>query len=254
MIIVDYLEGAGGEYFSYFLSSHAELLNYQPSELDMQILADFKFLNTQSLSTPDWDSQFATVFENFNHNNKKLAAPYHLYKWPNHVEQILQINPAVRFVNINSANDDYLVKMDFLRKIWLRKLTKKDLPEIKTLTNNLDQSSKMMLIQRLKTNSLLQLDIELVCNQMAINRANRLNKIDKFINNRLTAPSKDITISYRDFFIDFDCTCNAYDKLCAELNLQPDYVKLNLLIDRNKKNYLAVLNFIEHFDTVKETL
>jgi hypothetical protein len=254
MIIVDYLDGAGGEYFSYFLSGHAELLDYQPNELDMQVPADFKFLNTQSLMTPDWDNQFISAFKNFNFANKKLAAPYHLYKWPGHVEQILQVNPAVRFVNINSDRDNYLVKMDFLRKIWLRKLTNKDLPEIKILTNQLDQASKITLIQKLKSNTLLQLDIELARDQLPINRANRLKKIDEFINHRLTTPSSDITINYRDFFIEFTNTKSAYDKLCAELNFQPDYSKLDLLLARNKKNYLAVQKFIEQFNTTKETL
>jgi hypothetical protein len=83
--------------------------------------------------TPDWNNQFVSAFKNFNFANKKLAVPYHLYKWPQHVEQILQVDPGVRFVSINSDCDDYLVKMDFLRKIWLRKLTNKDLPEIKIL-------------------------------------------------------------------------------------------------------------------------
>ena len=86
------------------------------------------------------------------------------------------------------------------------------------------------------------------------NRINRLNKIDEFVNNRLTTPTKDITISYRDFFVDFNNAQLAYDKLCAELNLQPDYVKLNLLVKRNKKNYCDALNFIKQYDTIKKTL
>lgn len=254
LIIVDYVDGAGGEYFSYFISSHKELLDYEPVDKNMQVQADFKFLNSQSIITPNWKEHFVESFNTFISNHSHIAAPYHLYKWNDHVDQILSIAPSTRFIKIDSQQDDYTVKLDFLRKVWLRKLKQSDLPEIKFLTSQFDQQSTMSLIQRLKAGTLLYLDIFLLGEKIPINKSNRLDKISQFLNKKLTPPTSDVIIDYKDFFIDFSQTETAYTNMCNKLNIQPDNSKLNFLLVRNKKNYIELQEFIKNFDTIKENL
>jgi hypothetical protein len=87
-----------------------------------------------------------------------------------------------------------------------------------------------------------------------INQSTRLDKINDFLNKTLTPPTNDVTIKYRDFFIDFSQTKTAYINMCDELNIQPDNDKLNLLLTRNKKNYSELQEFIKNFNTIKENL
>jgi hypothetical protein len=254
LIIVDYIDGAGGEYLSYFISSHKELRDYNPVEQNMQIQTEFKFLNSQSLVVQDWEEQFTSRFNDFIIKHSNLAVPYHLYKWKNQVDQILSTAPQTRFVKIDSCQDDYTVKIDFLRKIWLKKLTLKDLPEIKFSTSHFDQQKNIALIQRLKSGTLIYLDMLLINDGAPINQSTRLDKINDFLNKTLTPPTNDVTIKYRDFFIDFSQTKTAYINMCDELNIQPDNDKLNLLLTRNKKNYSELQEFIKNFNTIKENL
>jgi len=252
MIIVDYIDGAGGEYMSYFLDSHKELSNYIPDQHSMQVPARYKILNTSSLMNSTWDENFANEYSKIKNDIKVVS--YHLYKFPHHIDIIRGIDPAVRFVKINSDNNDKLIKYDFLRKIYLRKFTNKDLQEIKTLINTYDHNKKITVLQKLKMGDLYHVDLELIrCNKV-VNRKNRLDAIYDFIDKKITPPSSDITISYTDFFIDFAKTSDAYQTLCDHLNMEYDSTKLNLLLERNKKNHADVVKFMDNFEKQIEKL
>ena len=252
MIIVDYIDGAGGEYISYFLDSHKELSNYTPDQHSMQIPARYKILNTSSIMNSNWNEDFANEYNKI--QNDINVVPYHLYKFPHHIDIIRSLDPAVRFVKINNNDNDKLIKYDFLRKIYLRKFTNKDLHQIKILINTYDNDKKITVLQKLKMGNLYHIDLELIrCNKV-VNRKNRLDAINNFIDKKITPPSADIIISYTDFFIDFARTPDAYQTLCNQLNMEYDSTKLNSLIERNKKNHTDVVKFMNNFEKQIEKL
>jgi hypothetical protein len=252
MIIIDYIDGAGGEYISYFLDSHKELSNYTPDQHSMQIPACYKILNTSSIMNSTWNEDFASEYNKIQNDIKVI--PYHLYKFPHHIDIIRSIDPTVRFVKINSNDNDTLIKYDFLRKIYLKKFTNKDLQQIKILINTYDNNKKITVLQRLKMGDLYHMDLELIRGNKVVNRKNRLDAIYDFINKKITPPSADIIISYTDFFIDFAKAPDAYQTLCNQLNIEYDSTKLNLLLERNKKNHTDVVKFMNNFEKQIEKL
>ena len=141
-----------------------------------------------------------------------------------------------------------------MRKIYLRKFTNKDLHQIKILINTYDNDKKITVLQKLKMGNLYHIDLELIrCNKV-VNRKNRLDAINNFIDKKITPPSADIIISYTDFFIDFARTPDAYQTLCNQLNMEYDSTKLNSLIERNKKNHTDVVKFMNNFEKQIEKL
>lgn len=252
MIIVDYIDGAGGEYMSYFIDSHKELSNYTPDQYNMQTPARYKILNTTSLMNSTWDEDFADEYSKIKNDTNVVS--YHLYKFPHHIDIIRRIDPAVRFVRIDSEDNNKLIKYDFVRKIYLRKFTNKDLPEIKILINTFDNDKKIAVVQKLKMGDLYHIDLELIQRNMAVTRKNRLDAIYDFVDKKITPPSSDITISYTDFFVDFAKTPAAYQTLCDQLNIEYDSTKLNLLLERNKQNYIDAVKFIDNFEKQIEKL
>jgi hypothetical protein len=252
MIIVDYVDGAGGEYMSYFLDSHKELSNYAPDQHNMQLPARYKILNTTSLMNSNWDEDFANEYCKIKNDIKVVS--YHLYKFPHHIDIIRNIDPAVRFVKIDSNSNDKLIKYDFLRKVYLKKFTNKDLHEIKILINTYDNNKKITVLQKLKMGDLYHIDLELIRRNKVVNRKNRLDAIYDFVDKKITPPTTDIIISYTDFFIDFARTPDAYQTLCNQLNIDYDSTKLQLLLERNKQNHADVVKFMDNFEKQIEKL
>lgn len=222
LIVVDYQEGAGGEFVSNWLSAHFG----QKLESNLQLSPNYmqKWLNSHSLIQPDWRKNFNKYLLMFNDECAKcsirsIAVPYHLYKYPEHVETLEKVNHP-RFVRINCAGYEDQVFSDFRRKVLDRVLGPRDFAEIKFILKGQPQ-------QKIKH------CLELYRCQMLTYRE-LLPSTPKIELQHL--PSNDIEIMYRDFFIDFDRTPGAYQTLCNQLQLIPNDQLLDALIARNKKN------------------
>lgn len=222
LIVVDYQEGAGGEFIASWLSAHFG----QKLEHDLQANPNYlqKWLNSHSLVYGDWQQNFRDYLERFNqlcaeHHVKRIAVPYHLWKYPDHVHVLREINRA-RFVRINCDGYQADVFLDFSRKVLDRKLTHNDFDEIKFLLQNEPTEKIHHCINLLRDNRLTYRDL----------LGSDIKQGLKIL------PSHDIEILYKDFFVDFTKITDRYQALCVALGLQPNLSLLVSLIERNKKN------------------
>lgn len=219
LIVVDYHEGAGGEFIARFLSAHFS----HELEFDQQQYPNHvqKWLNSKSIITPNWDKQFLTYLNMFLSNCRahlatSIAVPYHLYKWPGHVDIISTSIPGTRFVKIDSSKHQQRIADEFRRKVLDRPIT--NFQELQFLLANKDRDFIKSMLDLYKQNILTYRDV--------FPKIPTLGPL----------PSNDIEISYEDFFVDLAKTPAAYEKLCSDLEITPDVVLLSALIERNKKN------------------
>jgi len=229
LIVVDYVEGSGGEFFANFLSAHFGSTLITNTQRNPNFLQ--KWLNSQSLVVKNWDQEFRKQLIEFqdlcnSSHVSRLAIPYHLYKWPHHIGIISEMFPT-RFIKINVVGYEHTVLSDFERKIWFRKMTKQDVGEVKFLLQRLDFAQQQIVLDLYRKQELIFKD--LVGGNLVIGDS---------------PPTRDIEIFYKDFFIDFDCTVDAYKKLCAELEIIPNFTLLSELIDRNKKNWQDLQSYL----------
>lgn len=222
LIVVDYQEGAGGEFIASWLSAHMG----QQLESDLQARPNYlqKWLNSHRLIRKDWQQNFENYLIGFNnecanYGVNELAIPYHLYHYPNHVSILSRLNQA-RFVRINCDGYETQVYGDFCRKVLNRVLTVRDFAEIKFILQAQSQEKIQYCLDLFKKNQLTYKEL------MDTGPSADLK----------TLPSRDIEIKYQDFFVDFTKTADAYQRLCDHLNLQANNDLLYQLIDRNKKN------------------
>jgi hypothetical protein len=222
LIVVDYQEGAGGEFLANWLSAHFG----QKLEIDLQRNPNYlqKWLNSHSLIQPDWRENFNKYLLMFNDECAKrdvysIAVSYHLYKYPKHVEILKKINHP-RFVRINCEGYEDHVAQDFQRKILDRVLGPTDFAEIKFILKNQSQEKIKYCLDLYQHQTLTYRELVSCDPKIELKRL----------------PSTDIEIMYEDFFINFDQTPTAYQTLCSQLQLNPNVQLLDALINRNKKN------------------
>lgn len=222
-VVVDYQQGAGGEFIANWLSAHwghaLEFdLQHQPNYLQ-------KWFNSHSLIKSDWDENFSNYVSEFDqmcgqHSVHKIAVSYHCYKWPHHVE-ILTQQLGARFVRINCKNYEQTIYQDFCRKVLDRPLTKADFHEIQFMLRDRPMALVTHCMDLLSKGQLCYRDI-----------------VGDLKPDPRTPPSQDIEIDYESFFVDFNQTAAAYQTLCQQLGLEPQAQLLDALIQRNKKNLL----------------
>jgi hypothetical protein len=253
-VFVDYADGAQGETLAYFLNSHEEFGNHNFLDQNIQELPgmDTKWFNTHSLVYKDWDNNFLQYLEAWNsQSNRAKVLSYHLYKYPGHVELIKNHIPSVRFVRINSDKYENFYKYDYIRKILFRKLTKQHINEIKFL---IPDTHKVTIIQLLKNDQLRGIDVALAnCSQPITTQA-RQQLVKNFLCQPMSPPSQDIEINYHDWFLDLTSLPAAYEKLCEQLKICSDPLKLDKLLKRNEKNLTELNVFVKNFDQLLETL
>jgi hypothetical protein len=220
LIVIDYQEGAGGEFIASWLSAHLG----QQLETDLQNNPNYlqKWLNSHSLIKSDWQTNFTQYLMEFNdlcgqHNIQRICIPYHLYKWPDHVEILQKINQA-RFVRINANGYETNIEEDFKRKVLNRVLEPKDFAEIKFILGNQDKEKRDHFLHLFRQGKLTYGEL--------FPNSNGLKHL----------PSTDVEIMYGDFFSDFTKSADAYNKLCNQLQILPDLGLLSKLVERNRKN------------------
>jgi len=238
IIVVDYVDGAGGEYFAQFFNSHLHTIDYVWLR---------KYFNSQSLVIEQWDLNFDQHLDEFlslceQRRIQQIAVPYHLYKWPNHLAKFSRIAKTVRAVQINSTHYARAVAIDFLRKIYLCPVNKKDISQLAYLTKSATQEQKRQLKEQLDANTLQWIDVTIL-----LNNSTKKQLVDQVLTRKLTCPSQDLCIDYGDFYVDYNDIDNKYCLLCKELELVPNQQLLNSLIDRNKENWAALNSYIEQF-------
>lgn len=251
IIIIDYTEGSGGEYFSNFITNH--LVN-KILEDNMQESSDWsqKYFNSLSLVTPNWDLHFEFYLNKFlelceQNHIKNISIPYHLYKSPKLGEQFQKIAHIVRFIKINDVGYEQQTAFNFLRKIYLKNISNQEFRKIKFRINDFSKEQKLIVIEQLKHNNLYWLDIDLIVKNIPINSDSRQQLVNKILNTRITPPSLDIEISYEDFFIKFENTTDKYYALCKNLDISPRSDLLDNLIVRNRKNTSELDQYIKNF-------
>lgn len=225
LVVVEYFEGAGGEFFASFINAHwgqSLVADLQKSPDPLQ-----KWLNSHSLVKLDWDVNFEKYALKFfelckSQKIEQIAVPYHLYKWPKHQEILNRLCYNTRYVRINAQGYEQKLAKDFDRKVLNRVLDNSDFMEIKFLLNNKPKDHRIHCINLFRQH---QLTLAIIDDRF---------KVPDY--NLLRLCSQDIEISYKDFFIDFDATNSAYQQLCQSLNLNSDNKLLTMLIDRNRKN------------------
>lgn len=222
LVVVDYQEGAGGEYMANWLSAHwghdlAENMQTHPNWLQ-------KWFNSHRLISHDWSENFGQYLQQFlqicaEQKVTQIAVSYHLYHYPEQIQTFVAAVPT-RFVRINCTGFEQKVHEDFVTKVRDRPLTKQDWPEIKFILQNQSLQHRSLCMDLFRRGQLTYRTL-IACNIQPDTRC---------------LPSRDIEIWYRDFFVDFDRTPQAYQKLCAELAIEPQPQLLQCLIERNKKN------------------
>lgn len=242
LIVVDYLDGAGGEYLAHFISSHLQNFPLQDNMQDID-QSPIKFLNSESLIRPDWNTNFEYYFNQFKQSvTGSWAVPYHLYKWPQHIDIIKQ-HPGTRFVKINSKEDSGIVCLDFIRKVYRSPVpnTTTGFQRLQHRISLWSQELKTQAMKHFRTGEMLYMDIDIIETGQQPTEQTRNQLIDAFIQRKKTCPSQDITVEYRDFFVTPNVI--AYYKLCDHLMLIPDLNRWQVLCDRNWTNYQSLLAF-----------
>jgi hypothetical protein len=253
-VFVDYADGAQGETLAYFLNSHKEFGNHKFSDQNIQELTglETKWFNTHSLIYKDWDENFLQYLNDWKSQSSRVKVlSYHLYKYPGHIEFLKNHIPDVRFIKINSDNYEDFYKYDYIRKILFRKLTKQNINEIKFL---IPDTHKVTIIQLLKQDQLRGIDVALANLAQPITTQTRQQLVKNFLSQRMIPPSQDIEVDYHDWFLDSKSLPMAYEKLCNQLKICPDPLKLDKLLKRNEKNLTELNVFVKNFDQLLETL
>lgn len=253
-VFVDYHDGAQGETLALFLNSHREFANHEFTDQNLQDIdgLGIKWFNSHSLVCPDWASNFLKYLDQWqNDKSRAQVLSYHLYKYPEHVEILKAHVPGVRFVKINSTGHENFYKYDYIRKVLFRKLGKNNLEEIKFLT---PEHHKVAVIQLLKQNRLMGVDLALVNLNQPINKQTRQRYIGDFLDQQIKLPSQDIEINYQDWFVNAHNTAKAYHQLCDQLKICPDADKLHTLTLKNDRNLKELELFVKNFDKLMETL
>lgn len=222
LVVIDYYNGAGGEFFASFVNAHwgqPLIWDHQQNPNHFQ-----KWFNSYSLVTPNWHNEFQTSMQLFlqkcdQQNISKIAIPYHLHKWPMHQHCFKSAGVETVFLKIDSSEYEKDIATDFAIKVTKRPI--KDFSELAFYIKNFPQDKQIAYIEQFRHNTVTVEDLNLHSSG---------NHVDP------TVIVHDIVVSYRDFFVEFDRTADAYAKLCQDLNLAPSNQLLQALIDRNQQN------------------
>ena len=256
LVVVDYIEGAGGEFISSCINHHANFYCESPNEYNVKEQTNLiqKYFNSQYIiGHNNIDATIKEFLDLCKINEvKNVAISYHLYKNPSNIEIIKSKIQSARFVAINQNNCNDLINLDFVRKVYFNKLTKKDVKFIKFRLTKFDTNQKKIVFDLLNNNRLIQMDLDLIAKNIRPNYESRLVLLDNFIKRHKTAPSKDIEINYENFFVNLDNLKDSYYNLCEQLNIVPIESVYELMLNRNKNNFEQLKEFIKNFENIKQ--
>ena len=246
IIVVDYIDGASGEYFAEFLNQHLSTPN---------IVWLRKFFNSEELVNTNWDQDFDRYLDHFltlcqQDNITRIIVPYHLYKWPEHLERFNRISKSVRAVAINSEQYPREIALDFIRKIHLVPVSISDIHKLTYLTKTATLEQKQEISERLRARTLQWIDVTILLS----GKNSRLQLINQILTRQLTCPSQDVTIDYGTFYVDYLDIDNKYNLLCKQLDLVPNQQLLEQLIKRNQRNWAELTDYVNQFEEIYKQL
>jgi hypothetical protein len=259
LVVVDYIEGAGGEYLSNVINHHKEFnsangpLVQQPHN---HVDVPQKWFNSQRHVIPNWDTEFESQSKLFLNecrvrNIDNLSVTYHLCIHPEHLELMRPLSNNTRFVKIDSTGHERTVKMDFIRKVLFNSIHKKQIREVKYRIGNSHGPLARDLIGVLMQGKLYGIDLVLYKRGLPITRENREITFNQLLNKKENCPSNDLTVLYENFFVSLDKLEKSYYTLCDSLNILPNTEILNAMLIRNQKNLEEVTEFEKNFDAIK---
>lgn len=222
LVIINYHNGAGGEFFASFVNAHwgqPLIWDHQQNPNHLQ-----KWFNSYSLVTPNWHSEFQASMQLFlqqcdQQNLSKIAVPYHLHKWPMHQQCFKSASIKTTFLKIDSFQFEKDIAADFTIKVVKRPI--KDFAELAFYIKNFPKNKQIAYIDQFRHSTVTIEDLNL---HSSDNHAYQTEIVH------------DIVVSYKDFFVEFDRTAEAYVKLCHDLELAPSNDLLQALIARNQQN------------------
>lgn len=262
LVVVDYIEGAGGEYLSNVINSHKEF-NSSANPLVAQphntVDVPQKWFNSQRHVIPNWADEFENQADLFldecrQRDIHNLSVTYHLYMHPEHAELMKPLSANTRFVKINSQGHEQMVFMDFVRKVLFNPISKQQIREVKYRIRGDRSAQAYSLISLLMQGRLFGIDLVLYKFGLPINRANRQEWLDYVSKKVEVCPTNDITISYEDFFISFDKLKKSYYNLCNGLNIVPNEDIVGAMLERNKRNLDEVTEFTKNYESIKHDI
>lgn len=250
LVVVDYIEGAGGEYLSHTINRHKGFSNVEVLQ---------KWFNSKRHVIPNWTKEFtnqadAFVTECNNQQVNNIAISYHLCFYPDQVNAIRSLSNNTRFVKIDSTGHENMVQMDFIRKVLFNQLSKKHIREVKYRIGNNYSPQAQTLIDLLMKDQLLGIDLVLYKQGLYINKINRERVFNDIMKKTDVCPTSDITVSYEDFFVNLDNLKKSYYTLCNSLNIVPSEAIAEEMLIRNKRNLEEVTEFTKNFDSIKNTI
>lgn len=247
LVVVDYIEGAGGEYLSQSINSHAEFD-------DSTILQ--KWFNSRRHIIPNWSCEFRGQTKLFlDHCEqlqvKNLSISYHLYFHPEQIELLKPLSNRTQFITIDSTGHEQMVKMEFARKVLFNPVGRQQLREVKYRIQEDRSPQAYTLLNLLMQGKLYGIDLVLYKRKLPITRENRENTFIQLLDKKEKCPTDDITILYEDFFVSFDKLEKSYYNMCESLNITPNRNILNAMLVRNKANFEELTEFTKNFESIK---
>ena len=246
IIVVDYIEGAGGEYFAQFLSDHMNTAQHRWLQ---------KYFNSQSLVTKNWDQDFEHHLNKFlelcnKQNVNEIAVPYHLYKWPHQFDLFNRIAHTVRAVKIDSTQYNREVALDFLRKIYLCPFDNTQISQLAYLANSATDKVKQELNEQLRSSGLQWIDVIITLD----NTLTKRQLVDQVLRHTTMLSTQDVKIDYGVFYVNRAGIEDKYNLLCKQLDITSNLELLEELIKRNKENWDTLTQFIREFPEIYKQL
>jgi hypothetical protein len=252
LVVVDYVDGAGGEYISTILNQHEEFNSGTVTEETQ------KWLNSRrQLNAKNWDSVFESECQLFvdrcaKENITDIAIPYHCYLYPKHIDVLKKYAKDTRFVNIDMGQHYNMVIMEYARKVLFRPLTKANFNEIKYRIRDPKADDSKELVNLMMQNKLFAIDLILYRDGLRITKENRQTRISYLLDRRRSSPSDDIILDYGNTFVLLDNLEKSYYTLCNSLNIQPNTEILDSMYNRNTINLAEATEFTENFDSIQD--
>jgi len=250
LVVVDYIEGAGGEFLSQTINRHNGFS-------DIVVLQ--KWFNSERHIIPNWEDEFAHRADAFVSQCEtqlvnNIAVSYHLCFYPEQIEVLRLLSDNTRFVKIDSTGYANMVKMDFVRKVLFNRINKTQIREVKYRIRDDRGPLAHKLLNLLMNNQLLGIDLVLYKRKLDITKDNRESVFNQLMEKTDVCPTNDITISYEDFFVNLDNLKKSYYNLCNSLNIVPSEAIAESMLIRNTKNLEEVTTFTKNFDLIKHDI
>jgi len=245
IIFVDYPDGAGGEFLSYFISLHQGF--YRGTFIQTNGRHNYganilNFLNNQArvIKKDTWGSDVHNVLQEL---KKRLAdidadsicIPFHCF-YNKDYKNIKSVFPQAQILSIrpDSLSSYKLIKLELIRKTALIKYNLKDTQFY----------WKLFADKIIDFKNFIGIDVFLLTHHYEINQANRNLMLNLLLNRPFPIWDEcDYVLSWENFFKNLEHMDKEYLDLCDFLALTPDTDILDLAKKRNCQNLNDLMSY-----------